>query len=329
MTGMASVIGLGAGALGMPGLDRAGADVLAIWASVDFDLPAPGQRGVPRRREDPQPPSPAAIWWGEPGQSSLLWEAPIAFARSTTEIHVRADAWAPAGRLATEVAVGVRVGSCRQQAVVFGERRWTASLDIERPLPFDRLPLVWEHAFGGPLDPRNPIGIGRWENRSEAVGRPLPNIEDPDHRIRSFGDRPEPIGFLPRGPGWQPRLALAGTYDDAWLRDGAPLWPEDFDERFFLAAPPALVAPERLRGGEACVLSGMHPEGDLAFELPSVRIEARSRFRRREDVRELSLDIVRIDVVAGVLSLVFHASVPAHRELADHRRSVVARIDPG
>lgn len=324
------VRGLGLGAMGMAGIDRAGADLLLIWAALHFELPAPGVPAPLQPCAEQPPPSPAPVWFGESGTSSALWEAPIAYSRPSTEVHVRAEACAPAGRTCTELPVGVRVGACTQQAVVFGERRWTATRDITPPLPFERIPLVWERAFGGSsiadprvIEMRNPIGTGMYANAREAANAPLPNIEHPARRIRSLGDRPEPIGFLPRGTGWVPRLHYAGTYDEAWAQTRCPLWPLDFDERFFLAAPPALVAPQRFVGGEPVALVGMDPRGDLGFELPRARAVAEVGFRRQREHRELELDIVSIDAIAGKLSLIFRGTVHAHRRLEQHVETVV------
>lgn len=325
-----NVRGVGIGALGMPGIDRDGGDLLLLWAALSFDLPQPGSRAQPSLAAGQPPPSAGPIWFGEPGLSSAIWEAPIAYARPTCEVHVRADACAPEGRAVTELPVGVRVGECVQQAVVVGERRWTALGDISPPLSFERVPLVWENAFGGAslldakaIEMRNPIGIGMYSGAGEASNQRLPFIEHPQQRIRSLGDRPEPVGFLPRGTGWEPRSRYAGTYDDAWTQTRCPLWPLDFDERFFLAAPPALIAPQRFVGGEPVVLVGMDPQGDLAFELPRARVSASCRFSRRTEERELELDIVSIDVIGKRLSLVFRATVAAHRELEEHVETVV------
>ncbi len=327
-----NVRGVELGAMGMPGIDRHGGDLLLIWAALSFELPQPGSRAQPSLAEAQPPPSPGPIWFGDPGVSSAIWEAPIAHARPTTEVHVRADACAPEGTTVTELPVGVRVGECVQQAVVFGERRWTALGDISPPQPFERIPLVWENAFGGAsvldgklIEMRNPIGVGMYAGAGEASNRRLPFIEHPQQRIRSVGDRPEPVGFLPRGTGWEPRARYAGTYDDAWTETRCPLWPVDFDERFFLAAPPALFAPRRFVGGEPVMLVGMHPRGDLAFELPRTRVSASCRFLRRSEQREreLELDIVSIDAIAERLSLIFRATVPAHRELEEHVETVV------
>ena len=324
------VEGLGLGALGMAGIDRAGADLLLIWAALHFELPRPGERGPPKLAADQPPPSAAPLWVGEPGVSSLLWEAPIAYVRATTEIHVHADACAPAGTRVTELIVGARVGPCQQQAVVFGERRWIERDQASAPQAFERIPLTWEHAFGGSsalderaIEARNPIGTGMYAGAREAIGQPLPNIEDPRQRITDIGDRPEPVGFLPRGSSWEPRASLAGTYDQTWVETRCPLWPEDFDERYFLGAPPALIAPQRLVGGEPVVLVGMDPAGDVGFALPRARVWAQTRFRDRSLRSDLVLDIVQIDALAQRLRLIFRASLPAHRELEDHLGTTV------
>src|SRR5690606_20409129 len=133
------------------------------------------------------------------------------------------------------------------------------------------------------IEMRNPIGLGMYASVGEAIGQPLPCIEHPNQRISGVGDRPEPVGFLPRGSAWEPRSRFAGTYDQAWVDDRCPLWPLDFDERFFLAAPPALIAAQRLQGGDPCVLVGMHPGGDIVFELPRARVRADSRFVGHRD----------------------------------------------
>lgn len=82
-----------------------------------------------------------------------------------------------------------------------------------------------------------------------------------------------------------------------------------------------------LQGGEPVVLIGMHTGGGLAFELPRARVSADCRFVRRREPRELALDIVAIDGIAGRVTLVYRATVPAHRELEDHVETVI-RWDP-
>jgi hypothetical protein len=67
---------------------------------------------------------------------------------------------------------------------------------------------------------------------------------------------------------WEPRASFAGTYDERWVSERAPLLPRDFDRRFHSAGAPGLVSPSHLRGDEAIRLLGLSPGGALAFGLP-------------------------------------------------------------
>src|SRR6185312_7848826 len=130
----------------------------------------------------------------------------------------------------------------------------SGAVRVSDPEPFDTIPLIYERAFGGwdrrsedanehRCEMRNPAGVGF---RDRSLGGDddlvLPNLEHPDHPFRSYGDAPPPAGFGFIAPNWQPRLALAGTFDVAWDRTRKPLLPKDFDRRFFNAASPGLVA---------------------------------------------------------------------------------------
>ena len=50
------------------------------------------------------------------------------------------------------------------------------------------------------------------------------------------GDYPV-VGLGAVGRWWQPRLALAGTYDDSWKQTRWPGLPEDFDFGYWNCAP--------------------------------------------------------------------------------------------
>src|SRR5262249_34707265 len=160
---------------------------------------------------------------------------------------------------------------CAVDLVIHGDRVWQRSITSgARPsdaLPFVTMPLVWERAYGGVaansteqkpvFDVRNPIGCGFENDPGVAVGRPLPNIEDPGQPLTRLSDRPRPMGVGPVARHWQPRVRFAGTYDEAWTRQRAPLWPDDFDERFFCGAPSYLQAFPHLTGGEQVWLTGL------------------------------------------------------------------------
>jgi hypothetical protein len=236
----------------------------------------------------------------------------------------------------------VRVGACTQEALIVGDRVWEFGLSLRgvkmsAPLPFVQMPLVWERAFGGSVfdesgrlvanDPRNPVGRGIFRDAEAARGQPVANVEDPRQPIQGLQDRPAPVGFAPVARWWQPRAGFAGTYDEAWLRERAPVWPADFDERFFCAAPPALQAYPPLRGGEAVFLEGLHREGTMRFHLPAPRMVARFRFNGRDVRRAMVLDAVIIEPDTGHLTLIHRAVAPVAPSMAAHRETVIRHIE--
>jgi hypothetical protein len=138
------------------------------------------------------------------------------------------------------------------------------------------MPLTYDRAFGG-VDPAsgetfrgNPAGRGFISRRTrEAIhDRLLPNIEDVKEPITSWESRPKPAGFAFFGRGWVPRLGYAGTYDDTYQKERAPLLPSDFSYAFFNGAHPDLQVEGYLRGDEEVELRGVSPEGILRFRLP-------------------------------------------------------------
>ncbi|PRQ03202.1 DUF2169 family type VI secretion system accessory protein [Enhygromyxa salina] len=307
----------------MPSMSRDDHDLTLLVVMASFDLPQP-HRGTSLCRADEQPPPPISdAYHGDPSSSSLRVEGQSTAARPGTDIYVRGHAWGPNGRPTQQAELHVRVGPCRHSALVVGERVWVrsfATLTATRPAPFEHMPIVWERSFGGSpvgvrgrqaqISARNPVGRGLHTDQAAADGQPLPNFEDLSQPIASFGDLPDPVGFGPIARHWQPRLSFAGTYDQAWVETRAPLWPEDMDERLFFAAAPGLRAQPHLRGGEPVQLLGLHPDGPIGFELPSLALTARFEFRRRVVEQSLVLDAVDIDVDRMRLALIWRTAVP-------------------
>jgi hypothetical protein len=109
----------------------------------------------------------------------------------------------------------------------------------------------------------------------------------------------------------------------------APLWPRDFDERFFHAAPEGLRASTHLQGGEPVVLEGLSPDGPLAFTLPTYQFLARCIFAGRREKRRMTLDTVLLEPEERRLVLLWRATFPAHRQLATHEVSSVRLLESG
>jgi hypothetical protein len=302
--------------------DDEGHQVLTTVIKGTFVIGADGRCA---RAEQQEAVTPTGELWGEdPETSSYRYEPEVAFTKPATDVVLLGHAVAPRAG-ATEVTVALRAGSLQQQAIVFGERAWFKSLgqvSASKPRPFEKIPLVWERAFGGwdrsHADParhvceaRNPVGRGARPSKSFEEGLRLPNIEDPQQPLRRFGDAPAPVGFGFVSPHWQPRAALAGSFDERWQQERAPLLPRNFDRRHLNAAAPGLTAAGYLRGDEAIAAVGVQAQGALRFALPGLpppRVEI--SFREGEDQAvTTNLDTVIIDADQRRVLLLWRACV--------------------
>ncbi|HYV46021.1 MAG TPA: DUF2169 domain-containing protein [Myxococcaceae bacterium] len=281
------------------------------------------------------PASVAGEPWGKPGESSYKYEPEAVPPKLATDVALIGHAYAPRG--ATEVMVAFQAGPLRKVVRVLGDRGWfktIGSVGKTSPRPFEKIPLVWERAFGGwdraPEDPkqhrcegRNPVGVGfRSSSKHFEEGLKLPNLEDPAEPLESFGQRVAPAGFGFVGYDWEPRPKLAGTYDEAWSKDRMPLLPKDFDPRFYNGAAPGLTAPGLFKGGEQVAIVNGSPRGKLAFRLPAAPPpKVRVALMGAEDATPpMALDTVIVDTDADQVLLLWRGRVP----LADGPHDVTA-----
>lgn len=316
--------------------DRNGAEVWLVAVKCTFDIGPDGTTDVAKE----QPPVlRVAECHGEPGKSSVKYDADLVLTKTATDVIVVGHAHAPGGRPATQLDAGFRIGPLQKVIRVFGDRVWQED-GISPPGPFETMPLVYERAFGGAdirspqperdWDWRNPAGTGFAVARENIVGRALPNLEYPDEPVREWEDRPRPAGFGAIAGHWQPRVGLAGTYDDAWMKTRMPLLPEDFDDRFFQCAPADQQVPGFLRGGEPVVLRHLTPGGDLRFFLPKVFLGFETRFYdgTRQVHRERRLHTVILEPDHPRVSLVFQSALPCHFKVQKLQRTIVTLRTP-
>lgn len=116
-------------------------------------------------------------------------------------------------------------------------------------------------------------------------------------------------GFGPICKTWQPRLALAGTYDQAWQAGRWPFLPGDFDYGFWNCAHPDLQIPFP-RGDETVQLHNLTPDGLLRFCLPGWLPFVLVRYQDGTlNEARANLDTVFIEPDARRVSLVWRASI--------------------
>jgi len=311
--------------------DRNGAEVWLVAVKCTFDIRPDGSTAI---SADQPPVLRTPEYHGEPGKSSIKYEADLVLTKPTTDVILVGHAYAPGGHPVSALDAGFRIGPLEKLLRITGDRTWGA-LGPSAPAPFDRMPIVYERAFGGgdprsahperDWDWRNPVGTGFAVSRDNLSGVPLPNVEYPDDCVRGWKDRPRPGGFGAIACHWQPRVRFAGTYDDAWVKTRLPLAPHDFDDRFFQCAPEDQRPSAFLRGGEPVALHHLTPDGDVRFALPKVFLGFETRFYGggREIHKDRRLHSVILEPDFPRVSLVWHSALPCHVKVQKLDRTIL------
>jgi hypothetical protein len=310
--------------------DENGADLLLVVVKATYEFDEKGKMAIAAQQE---PIEMADQYYDKPENSSVKYASDFSFNKLATDVALIGHAYAPQPR-ATEAMVTLRVGALQKAVKVFGDRYWSKTLGLSTkssPAPFEKIPLIYELAFGGAdnshPDPdkhdyerRNPVGVGFRAKKSQLPidGAKLPNIEDPKDLISSPNDKPAPAGFGFISPAWQPRLSYAGTYDETWQKTRLPLLPTDFDKKFFNAASPDLVYQGFMQGNEPVVAAGVSPHGPFKFSLPGVVPKCAVEIKEsgKQQV-EMHLDKVMIEANVNRLLLVWSGNLKIPGEFQD------------
>lgn len=258
------------------------------------------------------------IYRGEPGESSLWLPSDYHPGKAATDVMVLGDACAKEQRPVRQLDVSLSLGTISKTIRIFGDRVWRNGV-MSPPTAFTVMPVIYERAFGGKdifegqtraTELRNPVGVSFSGKRSIAdmENSPLPNIESPEFLIQSPKDNPAPAGFAPVAPNWYPRIDYAGTYDEAWSQSRAPYLPLDYSQRFMNSAHPELVYPGFLKGGESVRISGMHPSGELHFNLPNVILHNKIVVENRVEMSNFKMESVIIEPNQLKLSIVWKSA---------------------
>ena len=302
-----------------------GVDTLYVILKASFEI-SPKVKLL----ETQVPPFQGDVYWGEPAQSSIKYASDMHLGKATTDIILIGNAQAKNRPLVSHLNVSLQVAKQKLELAVFGDREWNNG-KISRPAPFEKMPLVYEKAFGGThliqekdknenttlADPRNPVGkgfIGKREG-NEINGVQLPNLEDPRQLISTHRDQPAPACFGFISPAWQPRFQYAGTYDEVWKKNTAPYLPNDFDKRFFNMAHQALITEQYLIGNEPVQIRNASPLGELKFRLPINPLEVLVHIKNRTVKPPLFMETVLIEPDENRFSLVWRASTPCDKEI--------------
>lgn len=314
------------------GMDKTGREYLSFVVKGSFAFPA-NPTDKPRPAAVQRPLVMADEYMGEPGFSAPRWESDFAFRKARCDVVLQGAAYAPGGKPAERVRVGVKVGQWAKQFDVVGPREWRVigpAITATRPYPFARQAFSYATAFGGPdrTEPEdtappvyasNPVGLGFAGVRSQSrlTGQPLPNTEEVGQPVTSPYGSYRPMALGPIGRGWPERLRHAGTYDQTWIDTVFPFLPADFDERYFQMAPEdqQIAFPET---GTPVALVNLTPSGRETFRLPDTALPIRI-FRGGETCLDAAPrpDTLIFDPEAREFMLVWRVSVPMRRIITE------------
>lgn len=268
---------------------------------------------------------PVGLSLGSVLQKALQVCGPRSFERGASTLGAwRLTEPAPATqvRLAYEHAFGgpalvqaqERLQALAEDASLAAERRRQAA-DALAQIPKPYLP--------------NPIGCGRELQTLAQVQRALgalqgheqtlpptaPQIEALNQAYKGEGDYPV-VGLGPLGRWWQPRLALAGTHDEAWKRSQWPKSPQDHDYRYWNCAPEDQQI-DYPQGGEPITLLNLTPGGGIVrFALPAQDLQLLVRLQVGAMMfAPMNIDTVIVDVGNATLSVVRRALISARTEV--------------
>lgn len=289
--------------------------VLTVVAKATCDLVPDGPAAV---RAAAAPPSRERT---EPGPRGALsvYPSDLAPFKVRADVALVGHAHAPPGG-ATEMEVRFKFGEegrgFDRKLLVFGDRTWVKSgafYKLSAPERFLQVPLSLDRAFGGKGSEKNPAGLGFFTGTPKSPV-PMANLEDPNSRVRTPKQSPDPACFAPlstaaRDPGDSPDPAARSL-------------PERFDWTRHQAAPPAQRLPF-LRGDEPFEIAGIHPKLPvIKGTLPGVAVRCTAERQKAKEDIPMRLDTVFFDMDEKTVTLVWRGTLTVSDERQPDVRSL-------
>lgn len=316
------------------GRDKQGVHEWIVAVKATFDIKPDGRLMLADEQLEPLL---APEYHGEPGTSSLRYDADLVSPKPTTDIILNATACAPNRQPSKNFKVSVRVGNVHKVVVVIGRRRWKSWVGVLKPTaiePITELPIIYEYAYGGydrtdpdprkqRMDTRNPVGRGVYAKAERREGKALANFKYPKMGIEKAG----PAGFGAIDSFWSPRRELWGTYDQSWEQHRRPLLPKDWDPRSLLCAPVDQHPNRHLRGGEPVELVNLTPNGLLRFALPKAYFSFSTKINGRKEEHRGRLGTVIIEPDHPRVIMVWQSSLTCPTDV-DYLDETIVREKP-
>ncbi|MBI3230758.1 MAG: DUF2169 domain-containing protein [Burkholderiales bacterium] len=268
-----------------------------------------------------------------------LYESDFAPTKPRCDVLFSARAYAPDGKPVRELLAGYQIGAHQKILRVHGPRTWqgenAAAGNAEE---FLTMPLHYGFAFGGtrPLPQAgqsesyaaNPLGCGYSTDPAAVAGLVMPSLEAHNQAILRPDEQYPPAALSVLARNWLPRRPLSGTYDAAWKRDVFPFLPEDFDTRFYQAAPEDQQI-DYPQGGEEVVLWNLMPkQAEMRFKLPRLdKVPVRILMRDFTiEQPKVVVDTLFFEPDQARFTAVWRTSIPIKRRIQDVKTIAIAGI---
>jgi hypothetical protein len=323
------------------GFERDGRELLVVIIKGTYQLPQNGEEA--QLADEQLPLVQADEFFGDPGLSAPRCETDYAHRKLGCDVLLVGSAYAPGGSPVRRLEAQLQVGAMMKRFAVFGDRTWrqtVGGISTSDPQPFTVMPINYERAFGGidrTLEARegkvdtflaNPAGCGYWLHADGIEGKPLPNTEEIGHPVTQPGGDFVPMALSSIGRTWEPRWRYAGTYDESWRENRAPFWPDDFDYRYFQAAPIDQII-EYPKGGEQVILHNLSVDGRRVFRLPGQPMSVTFiPYRGRDLTREGVLDTFVIEPDENRFTLTWRCGLALGKSVFDVRETIVGVMSP-
>lgn len=322
------------------GFEPDGRELLVVVVKGTFVMPFNDEEAV--LAEEQVALTESDQFTGEPGFSATLYESDYAHRKPLCDVVLNGSAYAPGGRPTTKVRVCLQVGEMKKSFLVVSDRVWQKGwffgVKPSKPLPFIRLPITYDRAFGGAdKDERkpdkvatyakNPIGMGFYPlaGKKALIGKPLPNTCEIGKVVTKRKGKYQPMSFGFIGRNVPPRPSFSGTYDQTWLDNRAPFWPANFDYQYFQAAPPDQQIPYPA-GGEQVTLENLTPHGYTSFRLPTLELPILVLpYRGKDQEFTPVIDTILLEPDQQRFMLTWRVSLPLRKNCFEVRQVVVGK----
>ena len=323
------------------GFERDGREMLIVVIKQTYMLPLSGE--LPISAPEQMPLVEADRFSGEPGLSAPSFETDYAHRKGACDVVLLGSAYAPEGEPIDDIPVGLRVGAMLKEFRVVGNRAWYKGrfgIAATQAQLFNVMPLSYDVAFGGTdrtyeaqgqVDTYlpNPVGRGYWRNLEQIDSQPLPNTEELNRIIDDPTGDFRPMAFSPIGRNWSPRLGFAGTYDQQWMENEAPFWPQDFDYRYFQSVPADQFIPYP-QGGEQVTLRNLTLDGYREFQLPRQQQSITFIQHQGRDITlRANVDTLVLEPDKSRFTLTWRANLPLGKSPFDVRETIVGEMSRG